>query len=64
MGISILAWLSSRDGVEGQYGYENIWKMAQMIFFFAQMKYNLVAQMKYRIFQILAQMQYARLLHT
>jgi hypothetical protein len=34
--------------------------MAQMIFFFfAQMKYNLVAQMKDCIFQKLAQMQYA-----
>jgi hypothetical protein len=40
------------------YIYVNVtWKMAQMIFF-AQMKYNLVAQMKYCIFQKLAQMQY------
>ena len=41
------------------YIYVNVtWKMAQMIFF-AQMKYYLVAQMKYFIFQKLAQMQYA-----
>jgi hypothetical protein len=36
--------------------------MAQMIFF-AQMKYNLVAQMKYCIFQKLAQMQYTPMVY-
>ena len=30
-----------------------------LFFVFAQMKYNIVAQMKYCIFQKLAQMQYA-----
>jgi len=37
------------------------WKMAQMqnLNFLAQMKYNLLVQMKYCIFQKLVQMQYA-----